>query len=216
MKKILILVMSSGSLKNRRQGILDSWGTLVKNYDNIDLIFYSDDEEPSTNTYLLDCPFTFTYYDNEIKTLTSFKLVKEIFYNKYDWYLWVDDDTFVNVSLLNEKIDEFPEECLIGRDITGCWGDLKYLSGGAGFMCSDKFVHNLFDLKNFKTGYNDVSIGKNFKEKQLKMKSYKYFDPQNPFQNKNLHQAREQFKNRITYHRLNPKQMEELMQYLYE
>lgn len=212
--KILILTMSSKILSNRIDGILNSYYKIIENYDNIDLIFYSDHEDISKNIIKLDCDFEYCYRDNEIKNLTVFNLIRDKYYNKYDWYLFIDDDTFVNIPLLNDKINSFDENYIYGKDSTGYYGNLNYVSGGAGYIISNKLISKMFDLTNFKTSFADVSIGMNMIERGIEFINSDYFDPYNPYRMGTSDNIKEDIKNKITYHYIYPDKMLELMQYI--
>lgn len=214
MSKILILVMSSKVLENRIDGILNSYYNTIKNYNNIDLIFYSDHEDISKKVIKLDCTFAYNYSDNEIKNLTAFNLIKNNYYNKYDWFLFIDDDTFVNIPLLNDKLSLFDENYVYGKEMTGYYGDLKYVSGGAGYIISNKIIHKLFDPINYKTTFADVSVGMNMRERGLEFINSDYFDPFNWYRNGTPEKFNNDIENKITYHYINPSQMLELMKYI--
>ena len=199
------MVMSSACLINRRQAILDTYHKRIKNYNNIDLVFYSDDEDESTNTFKVDVPLVYSYRDNEIKTIGAFHMIRDRFYNNYDWFFFVDDDTFINIPLLNEKIDEFDENYIHGKDIRGNYGNLPYCSGGAGFLISNKIIDKFFDAEDNKTGWSDVNVGLNAQKQGIEIRNSNYFDPSNP--NVTGVDLVEDIKNKITYHYVNADMM---------
>jgi len=215
MKKVLILVLSCKKLQDRKEGILNSYASLLGRYENVEICFYSDHEEKETNTYLLPCKFSYSHRDNEIKVITAFNyLIQEVFKDEYDWYFFVDDDTFVNIPSLVEKIDEFDENFPVGMDIRGQWEALKYLSGGAGFLIPSKIREKFSNLENFDTGFSDVSLGMNMQKRRIEFKHSDYFDWDSPFKEKVLKISEEEIKRKITYHRISPEQMIILNEYV--
>jgi hypothetical protein len=208
-KRILILVMSSQIHMVRRDSIVNSYGKRVKDYPNIDLIFYSDDDDPSTNTFKMDVPLQMKYSDNEIKTIGAIDLIEQRYHNQYDWYLFIDDDTFVNIPLLNEKIFMFDEDFVHGRDITGCMGDLEYVSGGAGILISNKIVGKLFKMVCYNTHYSDVNVGMNLRDRNIKIRNSILFNPSNPYRENGIQNLKEDVKSNITYHYLYPSMMKQ-------
>ena len=207
--KILVLVMSSNILLNRREAIVNSYMKRLDDYPNIDLIFYSDDEDPSTNTIKVDVPLQMKYSDNEIKTVGAIDLIEKRYHNKYDWYLFVDDDTFINIPLLDKKIDMFDEDFVHGRDITGCWGGLEYVSGGAGILMSNKVVEKLFKMVWYNTDFSDVNVGMNLRDRNIEIRNSNLFNPSNPYRDNTTNNLEESVKNNITYHYLHPSMMKE-------
>ena len=208
-KRILILVMSSQIHMSRRDAIIGSYAKRVKDYSNIDLIFYSDDEDPATNTIKVDVPLQMKYSDNEIKTVGAIDLIEKRYHNKYNWYLFVDDDTFINIPLLNEKINMFDEDFVHGRDITGCMGELEYVSGGAGILMSNKVVEKLFKMVCYNTEFSDINVGMNLKDRNIKIRNSNLFNPSNPYRDNATDNLEEDVKNNITQHYLYPSMMKE-------
>ncbi len=86
------------------------------------------------------------------------------YYNKYDWYLKADDDTFIfydNLKLfLSDKNPKLP--ITFGRDFQMAGG---YHSGGAGYLLSSEALKRMATklIKNFTScpvsGYEDLDVG---------------------------------------------------------
>jgi hypothetical protein len=167
MKKILFLLLSTESYTQRQDNVLNSWGK------NEDLFFYSESENIDRNVIKV-CDEN----DVEIKQISIFKKIEKEFYNNYEWYFFGDDDTFVNVKLLKNIIDTFDKTKVIGSDIFGCWKDLHYPSGGAGFLIHNNLIHNFFDSRNFHVNYSDVTFGLNMKEKNIDISNNDLFRSQ--------------------------------------
>jgi hypothetical protein len=200
--------MSSNILLNRREAIVNSYMKRLDDYPNIDLIFYSDDEDPATNTIKVNVPLEMMYRDNEIKTIGAVDLIEKRYYNQYDWYLFTDDDTFVNVPLLNKMVHSFDKTIVHGKDLSGCYGNLSYLSGGAGILISNDVISKLFNMTNYKTDFSDVNIGLNMRERNISIVNNKLFNGSNPY-NENKLNIEEEINSHITQHYVNPQMMME-------
>jgi hypothetical protein len=196
--------MSSNILLDRREAIINSYAKRLIDYPNIELMFYSDDEDTSTNTIKVDVPLEMKYSDNEIKTIGAIDLIQNRYYNKYDWYFFADDDTFINIELFNKMINTFDENFIHGQILSKCYGELIYLSGGAGFLISNKLISNLFNLTNHKTGFSDVNIGLNYKERNIPIMNNLLFNGSNPYKDNKLDILKYQINNHITQHYVNP------------
>jgi hypothetical protein len=189
MKKILYLLLTTEKYKSRQDNVLQSWG------NGVDLFFYSEHEDLNRNVIKV------TDLNNvEEKQIKVFKTIQDLFYNKYEWYFFGDDDTFVNTTLLEKEIDNYDKTKIHGSDIYGCWNDLHYPSGGAGFIIHNNIINNFFESKNFNVGYSDVTFGLNMREKKLELSNNDKFLSQHlnyyniPLENANQY---------ITFHYVN-------------
>lgn len=186
MKKIIYFLLTTEKYTERQENILNSWG------NNVDLFFYSEHEDP-TRKVLKVCDEN----NVEIKQISIFKLIKENFYNNYEWYFFGDDDTFVNTKYLNSVLENLNPEFVHGSDIFGCWNDLHYPSGGAGFLIHNSILNNFFDSKNFNVGYGDVTFGLNMKEKNIRIQNNEKFLSQHLDYYKIPHQKANEY---LTFH----------------
>jgi len=169
---ILALILHSQKSSQRFENISKTWG------QDIDFLFYSD--HSSLNT--IKVTDRNDYASAEIKQINIINdLPKE--YLNYDWYLFCDDDTFINTSLLLSKINTFDTEEVIGQVIQ-CWQPdttLSYLSGGAGFLMSNKILKSIKGrIPNYNSGYSDVTMGLFYRENNIKIKHSELFMSQNP------------------------------------
>jgi hypothetical protein len=169
MKKIVYLLMTTEKYLERQTNILSTWGK------DIDLYFYSEHED-NENKVIKVCDEN----NVEVKQVSIFKKIKELLHNEYEWYFFGDDDTFVNTEKLNLELDLLDKDIIYGQDIFGCYGDLHYPSGGAGFLVSNKIIENFFDSKIYNVGYGDVTFGLNIRDKGLSFKNHSGFFSQNP------------------------------------
>jgi hypothetical protein len=169
MKKIIYFLLTTENYKDRQENILNSWG------NNVDLFFYSEHEDKKRNV-LKVC----NENNVETKQISIFKLIKERFYNEYEWYFFGDDDTFVNTKHLLSVINNLDRNKVHGSDIYGCWKDLHYPSGGAGFLIHNNIIHNFFDSKIYNSGYSDVTFGLNMLDKNIEIQNNNMFFSQRP------------------------------------
>lgn len=212
MNRILILSMSTngGPYQERRQAILASFGKTVDTYPDIDLIFYSEAESLDERMIKVEGDYIGSYPDNETKHVNVFNKIQKDFYDSYDWFLFIDDDTFVNVHLLAREISSFDKEYVHGMNIKGQWNDLNYLSGGAGCLISNTVVKHLFNMKHYHTHYGDVSLGLNIRDRNLKIKNDSRFYWSNPWKDERLDPikyAQDEIQNMLTYHYISPENM---------
>jgi hypothetical protein len=118
----------------------------------------------------------------------------------YDWYFFVDNDTWVNSNKLESMLDSFDTNVLHGSKIY-CWPNdktLGYLSGGAGILIHNlKFKHLRDNFKNYKTGYSDVSLGYYMKEYGVECLDNDMFKSQSP---SHYEISEENIPNYLTFH----------------
>lgn len=169
MKKIIYFLLTTENYKDRQENILNSWGK------GLDLFFYSEHEDKERNIIKV-CNVN----NVEIKQVNIFKTIEKNYYNKYEWYFFGDDDTFVNFKLLNKEIDNFDKNKIHGSDIYGCWGDLHYPSGGAGFLIHNNIINKFFDSKIYNSTYSDVTFGLNMLDKNIEIQNNHMFFSQRP------------------------------------
>ena len=100
-----------------------------------------------------------SYHSNEEKFVNIFNRLEQ---SSHEWYMFIDDDTWVNTKLLSERINLLNRSVVHGQKIN-CWpGDysLYYLSGGAGILIHrDLYSAYRGRLNNYRSGYSDVSLG---------------------------------------------------------
>lgn len=170
--KILALILHGQKSSQRFENISKTWG------QEIDFLFYSDHNSFKT----IKVTDRNDYASAELKQINIINdLPKE--HLDYDWYLFCDDDTFINAKLLLSKIDSFDPEEITGQLIQ-CWQPdptLCYLSGGAGFLMSNKILKSIKGrIPNYNSGYSDVTMGLFYRENNIKIKHSELFMSQNP------------------------------------
>jgi len=129
----------------------------------------------------------------------------------YEWYFFVDNDTFVNTKKLESILDGLDPENFYGQKISS-WGkdkSLEYLSGGAGKLVSNQNLRQMSNLIEHKhTTYADVCMGLYMKENHKNIVNMDYFKSQ-PTSFYNIEPT--DIKNYISFHYIkNKKEMTEL------
>lgn len=171
-KNILYLIMTSHRNQIKQDNISKTWAQ-NKNY-----IFYSDRE----NTNTIQVTYQDDYSSNEIKTIKLIQKFPEK-YLTYDWFMFCDDDTFINTKLLENILNDFDQNKITGSLINSWLYDktLFYLSGGAGFLMHKNILISLIDkIKLYHTGYNDVTIGLNCRNLNIQLQNSNLFNAHPP------------------------------------
>ena len=173
MSSILYCVIHTQHQDDRANSILSTWGK------DKNLLFYSDHSVPEKNIYKV-CDQS-DYASGQMKQINVFDLLKKSFTN-YSWYFFCDNDTFVNTKKLDEYIFNADISSIHGS-IINCWPidrSLYYPSGGAGYLMHYSIFNLMNDLQYNNTQFSDVSIGINFKEKNIKLINSELFKSQRP------------------------------------
>jgi glycoprotein-N-acetylgalactosamine 3-beta-galactosyltransferase len=167
-KIFCMILIKNKDINLKARVIYESWASLCDNYQFVS--FVSNANNQSELNYnginVLNPPGLDqdTYDDLSEKVLYSFKYIYEKHHN-YDWYLKVDDDTFIFVnnlrSFLKNKNPTRP--VTYGYDFK-VYVDFGYHSGGAGYVLSNKALsilgRKLNEDFNFcsNTGSEDIDV----------------------------------------------------------
>lgn len=175
MKKILFVILHGEVYKDRYHSIKNTWGK------HVDTLFYSDYENLEQN--IVKVSDNKTYSSNEEKHINVIKNLENFVNNDYEWFFFCDDDTFVNVSMLEKKLNDFDPNYVHGS-VINCWPSdrlLSYCSGGAGYLIHNTLLSKIkLNLKNYNTGYSDVSLGLSLRENGVKVLNHELFNSQAP------------------------------------
>jgi len=154
--KILFILLHGSMMPDRHNNVMSTWGK------DVNILFYSDHEDKENKIYKVSDRTD--YHSNEDKHVGAWKLIhKRKLYNKFDWFYFCDDDTFVNYKLLDSEIENFDKRKITGHVLNGTWPfdkSLNYCSGGAGYLAHKsrvQFISKRLELKD--TGYSDVTLG---------------------------------------------------------
>ena len=170
--KIVALILHTHRQPERYNNIIHTWGS------KIDYLFYSDGENLNT----LKVTDRDDYLSAEVKQVNVINNLPDHFM-EYDWFLFCDNDTFVNTDLLFKQIKNFDENKVYGEVIQSWPKDtsLKYLSGGAGYLMSSKILKQIKgNLKVQGSGFSDVTMGLYYRENKIAIENSKFFRSQKP------------------------------------
>jgi hypothetical protein len=157
--KVQFNILASQHLIHRIDTILSTWGK-----DLTDIIFYSDYEDKNKNVIKTTISLNTGQYDScPEKLYNRLRQIKEN--NIYDWYVFVDDDTFAHTSNINNFLNTAKKDESYGSPAN--WG---YPQGGAGFILSNETIDKIVlkDLLYYEpTRFSDEFIGFIFKDNNL-------------------------------------------------
>ena len=158
MKKVLYIILHTKKHESRFNNLVNTW------LQGQDYVFYSDHEDLENN--IIKVTDDDSYHSNEPKFISVVNTLPEEYLN-YEWYFFVDNDTFVNTKKLESILDSLNPKVLHGQKIYSWSRDksMPYLSGGAGILVHHTmYPHMRENLRNYGTGYSDVSLGCYMKE----------------------------------------------------
>ena len=170
---ILYCIIHTQHQNNRIKNITNTWGR------DKSILFYSDHDDPLNNCYKV-CEQS-DYSSGQLKQINVFNLLLNQF-NNYEWYFFCDNDTFVNtINLENYTINAGKNH--IHGEMINTWPQdttLYYPSGGAGYLMHNSVLQQMINLSYNNTQYGDVSIGINFRNKEIPLKHKNLFKGQLP------------------------------------
>ena len=155
--KIAIGVLSTHKFKIQTNYLLSAFGNKIED----DLYFFSDNDDNEIKNYL-NLTSDNSYNSCVGKTVLGFLYFYENLLYKYDWFMSIDEDTFLNLENLDKLLCLFDsnQKYYIGQKIN-YWPtdrDLYYCSGGAGFILSKESLKCIYDdllfYKNNMNYYN--------------------------------------------------------------
>lgn len=188
--RILYLVIHTQKQPDRYQSIMETWGK------NVDILFYSDHEELPN---IIKVSNNSDYNSGEEKQIN---IINNFPYDKmnYDWFVFVDNDSFVNTKKVLTEIESFDKNYVHG-DVCNCWSNdfsLPYCLGGAGIFVSREILLKLKgNLTHNPVMWGDVSLGINLRNLNIPVISNSLCHSQPP----SLYNIPEnEIKNHLTFH----------------
>jgi len=226
--KILCTIKTGINHKKNRIPFLEK--TWAKNIDHLYFSDYEDEEYDMIKT-----TDNTTYVGAGEKGINFLNLIKDIEYNNekvidiYDWFFYVDDDTFVNIDNLKNFVktadknkvygyifdsEKNPDNPMYQRNIISKIS--KFPSGGAGVLISSEVIKRVSNFEFFVVpsfGHDDVDMGLNFDMYKIEQVNSNLFNSQTP----EFHCHNEtQIKESITYHHVDSDLMQRLYELTYE
>lgn len=165
MSDVVCGIMTSRRAGARRRWIRRTWGR------HFDHLFYSDHWAPWEN--VVHVSRATHYKSNEEKHINFLNLFGPRLAARYRWIFCCDDDTFVLPQNLSAFLAADPDPSRVHGSVDSlekCPGNpifnrvdpsLHYPAGGCGYLVSREVIKKIHPLKNFGTGYSDVSFGLN-------------------------------------------------------
>lgn len=112
------------------------------------------------------------YKSNEEKTVNFINHVRtsEI-YDEYDWLIFIDDDAIYNKKHFEYFLPFLNKEKAYGLIMSAYSKipNLKYLSGGAGYLLSPSLIKKSKEISIQNTGFEDVCMGIWYKENNIEL-----------------------------------------------
>lgn len=166
MKQIQINVLTSKNTSDRIDFAKKTW---IENNPMVDVIFYSDFSDEKNN--IIKVSDDSSYRACEERVLERLNQIKKN--NSYNWYFFIDDDTYVNISNLIQFINTADNNIVYGRKCNG-WGKLNYAQGGAGLLISKENIDKISINTIYKrgSGYSDVIFGQILTDNNIETKYY--------------------------------------------
>jgi hypothetical protein len=196
MKILISIISTSKYFDSRIKLIQETWLKDVENY-----VIITDYNDESTNS--VKVTEDSTYQSNVEKNFKSFHHFYEK-YNDFDWFMNLDDDTFLNYGNLKNLLESYSKDdiFMLGRINHGTLPQdtsLNYCSGGAGYIFNRK---TLEILKDIDMSYNlsrfaDANVGMFCRDKNIKLIDNDLFNPREP---EYYGFDENQIKNKITFH----------------
>ena len=188
--KIQINCITSNFEKKRIETIKKTWGKHCS-----DLVFYADFSAEN----ILKCTNEPSSIGNEEKTINRIKQIKSN--NVYDWYFFVDDDTFVNIENMKKFVSTLNRNNAYGH-MTHGYGSEPYFQGGAGFFISKQIFNSIKEETLYirGSGYGDAVMGAVLRDNNINT-VWINNGLLNRFEAKSSES--DEFKSAITYHLIN-------------
>jgi hypothetical protein len=159
MKNYQINILTSINCSNRIDTIRETWG---KSFN--ELFFYSDHEDLNKQVFQVTNERA-DYYSCALKTKERIQqIIKNVV---YDWYVFVDDDTFVNLKTLEKFLSNLSKDNAYGR-LIGQESENPYFAGGSGFIIPKEQILKIKFIKDewlqLSAGFGDLLWAYAYKE----------------------------------------------------
>lgn len=208
MKLLLTIISTQKYFDTRVKYIKDSW---LKDFENYLII--SDHEDIKNNVVKITEDNS---YESAVeKNVKSFRYIYEN-YSDFEWFMTVDDDSFVNYANLIDYVSKLPTDEIIKighLNMNTAGYDINYHSGGAGTlfnMQALKILKNITDTDKYyyyrnsdetytanQTPFADANVGIFCNNNGIEQIDSPLFNPEKP---QYFKYSEEQIKKQITFH----------------
>jgi hypothetical protein len=178
--KILIAIITTRKYRESRlKYILDTW------YKDLEDVIIVTDEE-SNDLPMIKFGDDDSYETNVPKNFFALNIFGEK-YNDFDWYMVLDDDTFLNYENLKKYLETQDKESIfmLGHSNSGCFPQdptLDYSSGGAGYVFNNNTMKLLSKIESrySLSRFADVNVGFYCRDNNIKIIDNILFNPSTP------------------------------------
>jgi hypothetical protein len=160
---ILFAILHGQGVRCRRETLMSTW---LNGQDYLFCADYDDGDKVKQFSARMD------HFSAEEKHVRAIKhILASLDVYNHEWFFFCDDDTFVNVPLLNDVVKSLVDDMVYG-ELISCWdGDrsLKYFSGGAGYLVPRRVLLLADNIDNMPhTEYSDVRFGAWLRQEKIK------------------------------------------------
>lgn len=181
MRVSVSIITTQNYRENRLSKVMETWG---KDVD--DLIIVTDEYGQFCGKELVKACNDSSYESNPYKNVFAIKYMHQQRPDS-DWFLILDDDTYLNYNNLLEKLSSLSTEEIqvngfMNQGSYPPMPELSYASGGAGYFFNRKTLEKLKDMQysdNF-CRFADVCIGAYCKSVGIHVVHHEEFHPREP------------------------------------
>lgn len=200
MSNVCYFLVSTEKNASRKEKLSNTW-LKGKSY-----YFFSDKENKKNNTLKMSDRDDYPSGEEKFINGLNYVLENKEKFQKYDWFVFCDDDTFISEKNLFKNTHLLDKNMFNGK-ILSLEKDpynpifnkynFEYLSGGAGMVISPNCFYNLEKLTNFNTTWGDVSLGLSLQKQNFKINHIDLFNSCNY---NDFSKSVEEIKDQISFH----------------
>lgn len=162
--KIAYILSHSEVQQDRYFNVMETWGK------DVDCLFYSDHSDKNYSN-IIKVSDNRQYGSGEEKLVNAINTLPEE-YLDYEWFMFADNDTFINTKNLNSLIESDLDINKLHGLTCNCWPkdlSLNYCGGGAGFLMSNQTYKKYFrgQIQTYNSLYGDVAVGLHARSKNI-------------------------------------------------
>lgn len=178
---LCVIFTSRSSFYQRAEAVWDTWAkycnksVFATNYQSLLINQTSEETNLLKKLPFLNVPINESYEEMALKAILAVKLIYEVHFENFDWFLIVDDDTFIFIN----NLYKFIRARSSNKPKTYGYNFKKnihsgYHSDGAGILITRESLSRIYkSIRNhkcdFKKGYSDIALGECAKLSGVKM-----------------------------------------------